>query len=403
MADHAYDVAVVGAGLVGAAAALTLGGTGRRVALIDRETPQARTGRLGFDTRTVALTEASLALLGNRVEAAAPIRRMKVWEECGTGAIEFDADAVGAQALAWVIEASPARTALWQACAECPNVQRLIGDVVGLTEEVTSVRLTFAELDRPGAAPPVSAPSTVSARLVIAADGASSKVCELAGVKALTRGEGDAAIATVVEMERPHEGVARQRFGANGPLALLPLPHPRTVSLIWSLDRHAAERLAALEDPQFADALEAASEGALGRVKDLDRRTLAPLAQHVVANCNPLQRLLVLGDAARAVHPLAGQGVNLGLEDVARVQRKASEGEGDLGRAGLWRGFAARRRLRSEGMVALMKALSTAYGLRDPVARWARNVGVRWIDGTAAVKRQLILEAMGTGPLAKRL
>ena len=123
----------------------------------------------------------------------------------------------------------------------------------------------------------------------------------------------------------------------------------------------------------------------------------------MVANCNPLQRLLVLGDAARTVHPLAGQGVNLGFEDVARVQRKASEGEGDLGRAGLWRGFAARRRLRSEGMVALMKALSTAYGLRDPVARWARNVGVRWIDGTAAVKRQLILEAMGTGPLAKRL
>ena len=304
MADHAYDVAVVGAGLVGAVAALTLGGTGRRVALIDREAPQARTGRLGFDTRTVALTGASLALLGNRVEAAAPIRRMKVWEECGTGAIEFDANAVGAQALAWVVEASPARTALWQACAECPNVECLIGDVVGLTEEITSVRLTFAERDRPGAAPPVSAPSTVSARLVIAADGASSKVCELAGVKALTRGEGDAAIATVVEMERPHEGVARQRFGANGPLALLPLPHPRTVSLIWSLDRDAAERLAALEDTQFADALEAASEGALGRVKDLDRRTLAPLAQHVVANCNPLQRLLVLGDAARTVHPL---------------------------------------------------------------------------------------------------
>ena len=402
MADPAYDVAVVGAGLVGAVAALTLGATGRRVALIDREPPQAQTGRLGFDTRTVALTEASLALLGGRAQAA-PIHRMKVWEECGTGCIEFSADAVGAPALAWVVEASPVRAALWQACAECANVELVIGTVVGLTEAATSVQLALAASDRPGDAQQASTPANVSARLVIAADGASSKVCELAGVTARPRSGGQAAIATVVEMERPHEGVALQRFGTDGPLALLPLPHPRTVSLIWSLDGHGAERLAALEDAQFTEALEAASEGSLGRVKSLDRRTLAPLAQRVLANCNPRPRLLVLVDAARTVHPLAGQGVNLGLEDVARVGEKASESEGDLGRAGLWRGFAARRRLRGEGMVALMTALSTAYGLRDPVARWARNVGVRWIDQAAAVKRQLILEAMGAGPLAKRL
>ena len=402
MADRAYDVAVVGAGLVGAVAALTLGGTGRRVALIDREAPQVQTGRLGFDTRTVALTEASWALLGERAQAA-PIRRMKVWEECGTGCIEFSAHAVGTEALAWVVEASPVRAALWQSCAEYPNVELLIGNVAGLTEEATSIRLTLAAPDRSADAQPVSTSSTVAARLVIAADGASSKVCELAGVTVLPRSGGHAAIATVVETERPHEGVALQRFGADGPLALLPLPHPRTASLIWSLDRDAAERLAALDDTQFTEALEAASERSLGGVKNLDQRTLAPLAQRVVSNCNPLQRLLVLGDAARTVHPLAGQGVNLGLEDVARVHKKATETEGDLGRAGLWRGFATRRRLRSEGMVALMTALSTAYGLRDPVARWARNVGVRWIDQAAAVKRQLILEAMGAGPLAKRL
>ena len=398
MADGAYDVAIVGAGLVGAAAALALGGAGRRVALIDRAAPQAQAGRLGFDLRTIALNEASLTLLDGHVEAT-PIRRMKVWEECGTGCIEFAADAVGAPALAWVVEASPARAALWQACDHGENVDVVVGDVVGLNEAATALRLTLAAPNGAAAA----APREIAARLVLAADGASSRVCELAGVKAHGRGQGDAAIATAVLFARPHNQTALQRFGAGGPLALLPLRHPRAVSLIWSLDQEAAERLAALPDAAFVTALEAASEGALGSVEDIERRALAPLAQRVVANCNPRPRLLALGDAARTLHPLAGQGVNLGLEDVARVVEKARQGEPDLGRANLWRGFAARRRLRSEGMAALMTALRGAYGCAGPVARWARNVGVRWVDQTAAVKRQLILEAMGKGPLAQRL
>ena len=390
-----YDVAVVGAGLVGGAAALALGGTGRRVALIDREAPWARPGRLGFGLRTVALTEASLALVGGRGDAA-PIRRMRVWEECGTGCIEFGADAVDAAALAWVVEAGAARAALWQECAAHPNVHVVVGAVAGLAEADERLRL---ELGGHGA----TQPSALAARLVIAADGASSELCGLAGVKALPRGQGDAAIATVARFEAPHQGTALQRFGTGGPLALLPLKDPHTVSVIWSLDRHAAERLATLPDAAFVQALEAAAEGALGSVRDIDQRVSAPLAQQVVANCNPRPRLLALGDAARTVYPLAGQGVNLGLEDVARVLAKAGNRERDLGRPNLWRGFAARRRLRGEGMAALMRALRATYGHPGPVARWARNIGVRWLDHSALVKRQLILEAMGTGPLAAHL
>lgn len=401
MSDPVYDVAVVGAGLVGAAAALALGGAGRHVALIDRQPPHAQTGRLGFDTRTVALNQASRALLGDVIKGT-PIRHMRVWEEYGTGCIEFSADAVGTEALAWVVEASAARMALWEACAACPNVELLIGEVADLAEQGATVRLTLSPRDQPADAQPAATPATVSARFVIAADGASSKVCELAGVTALPRGSGDAAVATVARVAEPHNGTALQRFGVGGPVALLPLAAPCAVSVIWSQRRTAAETLAALPDTKFAAALVAATDGALGGIEAIDRRAHAPLTQRVVANCNPRPRLLVLGDAARTLHPLAGQGVNLGLEDVARVLRQA-KGERDLGRVGLWRGFALRRRIRSEGMVALMTALRTTYGQRDPVARWVRNVGVRWIDQSAAVKRHLILEAMGTGPVAKRL
>ena len=388
MADGPYDAIVVGAGLVGAAAALALGRAGRRVALVDRRRPAEARGRLGFDVRTVALTPACLEFLGVDVPDAR-IRRMRVWEEEGTGYIEFDSAAVGCDALAHVVEVGATSAALWQAAEALDGVDVRCGAVSGLSEGAAAMQVSVAD-------------ATLFGRLVIAADGAESEVRRLAGVELLDRGDFDAALATVVRTERAHGDTALQRFGRHGPLAFLPLPDAHCSAVIWSQDRTATERLCALDDAAFLAALDAASEGALGPLDAVDRRYAFPLAQRLVRDFNPRPRLLFVGDAAHTVHPLAGQGVNLGIEDAARLLDVA-EGAADLGRPNLWRGFARRRRARAEAMVALMTALRGAYGYGGPVGRWLRNVGVRGLDTTPAAKRWLIREAMGQGVLARTL
>ena len=405
MADRIHDAAIAGGGLVGAAAALALARAGRRVALVDAQRPLASAGALGFDLRCVAVAPLGYALLNAPAKAAA-ITLMRVWEEAGTAEVQFAAADAGVEALAWVVENSATTAALWDACEAHPNIDLIIGAVAGLARRAAALDLAIDAADAPKesqvAVPPEQS-GNVAARLLIAADGAQSKVYALAGGKTLARGGGDGAIATVAETERAHEHTAWQRFTANGPLALLPLPHPHRVAVVWSVASAQAKRLHALSDARFAAALQVASHDVLGRIEAVDRRLLAPLAQRLAENCNPLPRVLIIGDAARTAHPLAGQGVNLGLEDVARIAETAQGPEPDLGRPNLWSGFARRRRLRGEATLAAMTALRASYGYGGPVGRWLRNAGVRRIDGAKALKRRLILEAMGVGALASRL
>ncbi len=382
-----YDVAVVGAGLVGAAAALTLGRNGSRIALIDQRRPLRATGRLGFDIRSVALSRSSLDLMGVDV-AATPIDQMCVWEEHGGGRLRFSAQEAGVDALAWMVESSRACVALCNECDGLPNVDWIEGIVSSLVSGDTAVTL---ELEN----------RSISARLLVAADGAESRVRELAGTDLVDRGGGDAAVATVVRTEHPHQGVAYQRFSATGPLALLPLADPLCCAVIWSAERDTADELAALDGAAFAAALEVASEGALGRIAETDRRFTLPLPQRVIRDFNPTPRVLFVGDAAHTLHPLAGQGVNLGLEDVAGIAAQAGRDPTDLGRPGRWRGFALRRRARAEVMIALMRGLRDGYAYGGPVGRWIRNSGVRLIDAAPAIKHQLIREAMGVGLSAR--
>ena len=382
-----YDVVVVGAGLVGAAAALMLGRRGFRVALVDQRRPRRTAGALGFDIRSVALSRSSLDLIGVDIPTN-PIDRMCVWEEHGGGRLTFSAEEADVDALAWMAESSRACVALAEECADLPNVDWIEGAVSRVDCRNSSLTLELAD-------------RSVCARLLVAADGADSRVRESLGVDVADRGGGDAAVATVVRTKHPHRGVAYQRFSANGPLALLPLADPMCCAVIWSMLHEDAEEVAALDDAAFGAALEATSERALGRIVELDRRFMFPLPQRVAGDFNPAPRVLLVGDAAHTLHPLAGQGVNLGLEDVVGIVREADRDRTDLGRAGRWRGFALRRRARAEAMIALMRALRHGYAYGDPIGRWIRNSGVRMIDAAPAIKRQLIREAMGAGVLTK--
>ena len=386
-ATSVYDIAVVGAGLVGAAAALALGRSGFRVALIDRRRPRAESGELGFDIRSVALSRPSLDLIGLDIPATA-VDRMCVWEQYGGSRITFSATEAQVDALAWMVESSRACAQVFDECERMSNIDWIKGLVSGVASEDAG---THVQLDN----------RSVLARLLIAADGAESKVRKLAGTGVIDRGDGDAAVATVVRVERPHRRIAYQRFADAGPLALLPLAHASCCAVIWSTERAKADQLAALANSDFAAALERASERILGRIAEVDHRFVFPLPQRVVRDFNPAPGMLFVGDAAHTLHPLAGQGVNLGLEDVAGIAEEAQRDPHDLSRPGRWRGFALRRRARAEAMIALMRAFRDGYAYRGPVGRWIRNAGVRMIDAAPAIKRQLVREAMGTGVMGR--
>jgi 2-polyprenylphenol 6-hydroxylase len=389
-----FDVAVVGGGLIGAGAALGLARQGRRVLLVEPAQPAAQTFRLGIDIRTVAVSPATRNLF-EALEVwphlePAPYRRMEVWEERGTQAMIFDAADVSRRELGWIVENGPATEALWRALRLQDDVTLCADRVAGVAPGPGSV-----ELDTGG--------SPVTARLVIAADGASSLVRRHLGVPVQTHDVGHVALATVVRTERPHQGVAYQRFLLDGPVALLPTRDPRLCSVVWSQAPKNAERRNAQSDQDFCAELGRAVQGCLGRVEEVDRRIVFPLQQLLAATFNPHPRVLLIGDAARVLHPLAGLGANVGFEDVRDLLGVLEQvpASGDPGAGGLWRAFDRRRLARARSMLGLMNALRRVYARGDPLSQWVRNLGVGWLNRATPIKRQVMIEAMGLGPVGR--
>jgi 2-polyprenylphenol 6-hydroxylase len=389
-----YDVAVIGGGLIGAAAALGLARLARRVLLIEPAPPAAPPARHGLDIRTVAMSPASRELLESlgvwSSIVGAPYRRMEVWEERGTAAMVFDAAEVGRAELGWIVENGAAAAALWEVLRQQEQLTVCADEVehVGPAEDAVTLE---------------AGGRTLTARLVIAADGAQSMVRRRLGVAVSTHDVGHVAIATLARTARPHQGVAYQRFLLDGPVALLPTRDPHASSVVWSQSPGEAERRRGLTDAAFCAELTRAVQGCLGAVVAVDRRVAFPLQQLLAATFNPHPRVLLIGDAARVLHPLAGLGANVGFEDVrdllAVLERVPVAG--DAGAYGLWRGYDRQRSARARMMVALMDTLRRTYAQGDPLRQWLRNVGVAWLNRMTPIKRQIMMEAMGLGPVGR--
>ena len=389
-----FEVAVVGGGPVGAAAALGLADAGRRVALIERRQPQVEVGALGMDLRTLALSPASQALLADLGLWSAlkptPYRSMQVWEERGTAAIRFEARDVDRTELGWMQESSPLAQAAWQRLTEHSNVELVVGQAPSAVEpQRDAVAIDVGD-------------RRLRAALLIAADGAQSRVREQLGVKAQAQDTRQVALVSVVQATAGHDGTAWQRFLHDGPLALLPGCDERTAALVWSQSPTAAARRLDLDESAFCAELTRQSEACMGEICALDQRLTFPLVQSVASSFNPHPRVLLIGDAARVLHLMAGLGLNLGFEDVGGLLRTA-RGALDPGAPGLWRTFARRRKARAQAMVRMLAALQGFYGFKQPAVQWLRNAGVRLVNDFAPLKRQIIIEAMGLGPLAGRL
>ena len=384
-----FDAIITGGGIVGSSAALCLARRDRRVLLVDSKVPQTPGLNDEFDIRTVALSPRSMNLLESFDSMAdvrrGPIKRIRVWEREGTAAVVFDANEIGAEVLAEVVEVSALVRRLWTSLVDRVEVR------APSTIEAVECYGDAVEL--------VIDKDVVSAACLVVAEGRESSTLKQLGISAQNFGSMGRAIGTVAKTVDPHNGGALQHFG-DGILAFLPLPEKRSISVVWSLPTGRYDQLLTLDGRAFAAALTHESESVLGEVAEVGERVGFPFGQSLVSDFNPMPRVLVIGDAARTVHPLAGQGVNLGLEDVQGIQQVARHIKGDMGEDNIWRRFAIRRRARSRMMLQLMDFFDRTYGASGPYGRWARNLGVRTVNKVPALKYQLMREAMGLGPLA---
>lgn len=391
-----YPVVIVGAGLVGASLAL---GLLQRlpdisVHLIDPQEPLpgAPCVQGYFDPRVVALNTASQALLTelgvwSSLTRLCAYQRMQVWDGEGSGQIDFTAQESGNQQLGWIVENDHVLARLHRQLAEHPRLSWQRDTVVGLERGPEHWQLTTAT----GA--------VLHTPLVLAADGARSPLRELAGIRVRQWSYGQTAIVCRVVSARPHEYTAYQRFSHQGPLAFLPLfpAHGRDCSIVWSLQNDMAQQMLALPDAEFKQALQLEFEGKLGRVEHCDSRLALPLHQ-CHATTYGREGLILLGDAAHAIHPLAGQGVNLGFADVACLL-------GELQRAKL-RGLALAhdsvldryQRLRMPHNLTAMAAMETfkrLFGNANPYVGLVRNLGLSLAGQLPGLKQQFMRLASG--------
>ncbi|MEZ0469411.1 UbiH/UbiF family hydroxylase [Luteimonas salinilitoris] len=318
------DVVVVGGGVIGAACALALARLDLTVELVEAAAPPAWSADRS-DLRVYAFAPDNAALLdaldvwrGVRESRAQPYRRMRVRDAGGGGELTFDADALGREVLGWIVEHGLLVDRLWAALPQAGVHVRCPARVQALEQDDDGVVLRLDDGGR------------LAARLAIAADGADSTLRQLAGIGVATHDYGQRGVVAYVATERAHEDTAWQRFLPGGPLAFLPCADGSS-SIVWTLPAAEATAMLALDDDAFGAAVTNAFDARLGAVRPLSKRIAFPLRRQL-SECEVDGRVLVLGDAAHVVHPLAGQGVNLGLRDVtalrdtvARAQHRDSD------------------------------------------------------------------------------
>ncbi len=391
------DLVIVGAGMVGSALALALRESGLNVLLLDggplRVAPFSADAP--FEPRVSALSAASQRILerlgawpGVLARRASPYARMQVWDGSGTGQIQFSAASVHAEVLGHIVENRVVQDAL----LDC-----LLDSEIGLLGEARLERLRrsgdewLLELDDG---------RQIRTPLLVAADGANSSVRRLLGCQTREWDYLHHAIVTSVRCAEPHQLTAWQRFTDDGPLAFLPLDRQgdrHWCSIVWSCTPAQAAELMALPDAEFCIALGAAFEQRLGEVLQVDPRLCIPLRQrHAKRYIEP--GLALIGDAAHVIHPLAGQGVNLGFLDAAVLAEEllAAQARGEnladvrvLGR------FERRRMPHNLAMMAAMEGFERLFQSDALPLRWLRNSGLKVVDGLDAAKAALVRRALG--------
>ncbi|WP_067862956.1 UbiH/UbiF/VisC/COQ6 family ubiquinone biosynthesis hydroxylase [Neptuniibacter marinus] len=409
------DVVIVGAGMVGLTLAAGLASNDLNILILEQRIDSLldidavlHAQTQGFDPRVSALTCASQQIL-TAVGAwqymqdcrISPYEFMDVWDGEGTGHIHFSAQDLHEPVLGHIVENRVTLAALHKVIKQANNIELELGvSVVELSNSEDGCRSISLDDGR-----------VIKASLVVAADGALSKTRQMAGIPMWEWDYGHDAIVTTVKTEKQHGETAWQRFTEDGPLAFLPLSsddRENYCSIVWSTSPLHAKTLMALDDKDFCVELELAFEQRLGQILSVDKRFSFPLKQRH-AKRYVEQNFAAIGDAAHTIHPLAGQGVNLGLMDAAQLVDtllEAKNRDESIGSENVLKRFQRARRTENLQMSAAMEGFKRLFDNKQPLLRLARNMGMNLLDQLAPIKNHIVQDAMGLSgnlpTLAKR-
>ena len=387
------DVIIFGGGLVGLALASALDSSKVSAIVVDPADPAPRT-TAAFDGRTSAVSSSSMRMLrtigvtDHLAEPGCPIGRISVADGRDPGGLHFDPD--DGEALGWMHENRHLRAAL-QARAEEGSETWLLW----------KSRVSAVDRGDHGVVVDLVDGRKLSAPLLIAADGRNSRTREDAGIRVARWRYDHQAIVSVLRHERPHDNVAYEIFFPTGPFALLPMTDDakgHRSAIVWSVPQDDAAGWLALDDDDFAAEAQAAMGGFHGNIAMLAPRSSFPLGFHHAAQIIA-KRLALVGDAAHAIHPIAGQGLNLGFRDVAALTQVLVEGARlglDLGDQQLLDRYQAWRSLDSLSVAFATDSLTRIYGIPGKTASAVRRFGMGLIDRISPLKNRLMNEARGT-------
>jgi 2-octaprenylphenol hydroxylase len=395
MRDGYYDVLIVGGGMVGLTLANALCDSGLSIGIIEQRTPPEVTDEI--DNRVSAINRASMQIFKSTgvwgtmtAKRACAFQEMHVWDATGAGSIHFDGAELGLDALGYIIENTIIQQALLQGVENADNVDWLCPsqiDSIELSEDSHRVHLEGGK--------------KLECKLLVGADGARSIVREAAGIEFKRSSYGQRGVVCTVATEQPHAETAWQCFLPSGPLAFLPLVDGRS-SIVWSLDENRVEEILALGDESFCRELEQAFGYQLGAVTSASARAAFPLG-HGHVNQYVQHGLALVGDAAHNIHPLAGQGANLGFLDaasLAEVVLQAKQASRQWWASHTLRKYERARKGDNRLMETSMTGFKVLFGNDNPLLSMLRNAGLGLTDQVPAVKYRLMKHAMGLDNVA---